>query len=223
MKTWLPAVIASHLLFWIFWPLAVAVPAVAIVLSVRGNPRRIIPMMGLSPFLLVPVLFFGGGILKYAAGHASLMTYGLPEPEFNNLDREPRCRWSTSGCAVDGSEAFRHAPNNLAVRLMTRMFGVMPGAYRGAYPTRAEVVALVAQEPRRLTAREMWAALSAAGLSEKVGRSAFRANGMDPHWAVIDVQGEALIVAYPGEATLFEKATGRVIARYLSSPGGKGG
>jgi hypothetical protein len=65
-----------------------------------------------------------------------------------------------------------------------------------------------------LTTREMWAALSAAGMAEKVGRGSFCTKGMDLTWAVIDVQGEALIVAYPGESTLFEKATGRVIARY---------
>lgn len=216
MRIWLPFLIAAHVLFWIFWPLAVAVLAVSLVLSVRRNPRHIVPTIALSPFVLVPVVFFGWGVLSYAAGRASLMTYGMPGPEFDNLDRESRCYWSTSGCVVDGSEPFRHAPNNAAVRMMIAMFGPMSGMYRGAYPTKVEVVALLARDARRYSTQEIGGALRAAGFPENGNWGAICTKGApsDLSWRVVQIQGEAILVATPEEATLFDKATGRVFARY---------
>ena len=173
-------------------------------------------MIGLSPFVLVPALFFGWGILRYVAGSAVVMTYGMPGLEFDNLDPELRCHRSTSGCVVDGSEGFRHWPNNAAVLLMTRIFGTMPGAYRGAYPTRSEVAALLANDPRRCSTREVGAALLAAGFPQNGNWGAICTKGVpdDLPWAVIDVGGEALLVACPREAIPFNKSNGRVFARY---------
>ena len=214
MRIWLP-LIAAHVIFWVFWPLAVAAVAVA-VLSIRTNPRHIVPTIALSPFVLVPVLFFGGGVLGYAAGRASLMTYGMPGPEFDNLDRELRCYWSTSGCVVDGSEPLRHAPNNAGVRMMIGLFGPMPGAYRGAYPTKSEVVGLLARDTRRYSTQEVGGALLAAGFPRSGNWGAICTKGTPPdlRWGVFDIQGEAILVATPEEATLFDKSTGRVFARY---------
>ena len=69
---------------------------------------------------------------------------GLPGTQSSNLDPELRCGRSTSGCIVSGNEWLMHGPNNLAVRMMTRWFGLQRGTYRGPYPSAEQAVAAVA-------------------------------------------------------------------------------
>lgn len=217
MKIWLPMAIASHVLFWIYWPLALLPLAVGVGIWIRATPRRLLPLAGLSPFVLVPAVMFAWGMASYAAGSACLMTYGEPHPLGESLDPEVRCYWRTSGCVTDGSEPFIQTPNNAGIRLMAACFGPMPGAYHGAYPSLYEARALLAREPARMTFRELGAALWASGLPEtgEWARLCLRWEPKDEAWARVEVDGQAVLVANPRWAILIEKATGRVVARYL--------
>jgi hypothetical protein len=195
--------LAGHLLFWAFWPLAVLAVATGVLVSLRASRREGALLILLSPFLVVPIFCFAGGIVGYARGEARLRAAGLPGPEFHNLDRDLRCYRSTSGCLVDGSEAFTHGPNNAAVRLMIRLFGPMLGAYLGPYPTREEAWALADAAPARVPASRLDPALQELARDRK------------GDWAVVDLQGQATVLADAEQALIVEKSRRHVIARYL--------
>ncbi|CAL2104217.1 conserved protein of unknown function [Tenacibaculum sp. 190130A14a] len=91
-----------------------------------------------SSWSLLPLLSFVGGIGNYLGGNAHLKGVGYPGFGFSNLDKEYRVYHASSGCIVVGNEFFTHAPNNLAVKLCTKVFGVEKGVYAGFYPTPKE-------------------------------------------------------------------------------------
>lgn len=67
----------------------------------------------------------------------------MPDAEFYNLDSDLRLWNSTSGCIVIGFEPFTQVPNNLAVKLWTRMLGPQSGVYKGIYPTKEQAEELI--------------------------------------------------------------------------------
>jgi len=91
------SLVLAHILFWVFWPLALAPLCVAAVLLWSRWRAGILAAVLLSPFNLVPVFFFAWGAGSYGLGTARLMTYGERGPEFGNLDRVVRCYESNFG------------------------------------------------------------------------------------------------------------------------------
>jgi len=136
----------SWVSFFLFWPRASSSRSCTSRLAPPLEARRALEPPPLAARPREPPLL-GTGAVGYASGTGRLMLNGLPGPEFRNLDRELRCRRVSMGCVIDGSEIFTQEPNNLAITLLTRAFGPMPGAYRGAYPSREEARAAVAAAP----------------------------------------------------------------------------
>jgi hypothetical protein len=89
--------------------------------------------------MLIAGLSFAEGTWGYFAGTARLRGVGMPGPEYGNLDAGLRVYRSTSGCIVWGTEPLTHLPNNLAIALLTTLFGPMRGTYHGPYPDRSQV------------------------------------------------------------------------------------
>jgi hypothetical protein len=76
---------------------------------------------------------------SYSAGKARLWTVGLPTVELANVSPSTRLQTVSSGCLVSGGEWAIQVPNNAMLLVMTSLFGAMPGAYDGPYPSDAEV------------------------------------------------------------------------------------
>lgn len=110
----------------------------------RGRGRSVLGAVLLSPFVAVSLLSAGQGLLGYVTGTAVLKGKGLPGPGYTNLERTLRCRHGSGGCVVTGHEPFTILPNNLVLLALGAVFGSMPGAYDGPYPTEEEAFALVA-------------------------------------------------------------------------------
>jgi hypothetical protein len=90
-------------------------------------------------FLLCPLsVYFAWGVVSYWQGTAVIVFHGLPGTASLNVDPVLRCERATCGCVIRGYEWVWKVPNNSAVRLMTLLFGPMPGAYTGPYPTEEE-------------------------------------------------------------------------------------
>jgi hypothetical protein len=124
---------------WWLWPLVLMAP-VALGLSWRWRRYALL----LTP-VVIPATAFASGVLGYATGTGEIMGYGLPGAEYFNLDRQTRAPIWNGGCVIFGPEIATLVPNNLALELMGRLFGVMPFAYDGPYPTRDEALALLDQ------------------------------------------------------------------------------
>jgi hypothetical protein len=198
--------VLPYALYLLYWPLGVGASVVATAFAFRHKVRTGVLLLGLSPLPLIPALAFLGGATTYVAGSAVLKTYGMPDPEFGNLDPQGRCRRRTSGCVVDGSEVFTQGPNNVAVRLMIRLFGPMSGAYTGPYPTRHEAFdALRLADPGVKLSDEDRKAIK--GLSSTLGD--------DPELRVADYKGETRVIGTSTAAVLMSVHTGEVYARYV--------
>ena len=139
--------IAGVLSGWVLWalgPVSYLFLAVPVALLVARRWRS----AGLC-VLLAPIgVSFVSGAVGYARGTARLRGYGLPGTGYHNLDPVLRCGRETSGCVVYDNEWMTHTPNNLAVTVLTRLFGPQRGAYTGPYPTEAEAnMTLAGAEP----------------------------------------------------------------------------
>jgi len=101
----------------------------------------------LSPFSV----FFFGGVTSYLIGRPTLLGVGLPGTTYHNIDRKYRCEWETLGDLVFGNEWLICKFNNVAVKLMVRIFGPASGSYIGPYPTKEQALrALAYATPVRL-------------------------------------------------------------------------
>ncbi len=132
------------------WPLFAVFPLFALPTwgwalwrAARRGRRSMVGAVLLSPFVAVSLLSAGQGLLGYLTGTASLQGRGMPGPGYSNLDRTLRCRQSSGGCVVTGHEPFTILPNNLVLLTLGALFGPMPGAYDGPYPTAEEAFALL--------------------------------------------------------------------------------
>ncbi|CAM1370937.1 hypothetical protein [Tenacibaculum xiamenense] len=144
-----PKTFKKHLIFWIallsswisfiiipfFWFLPFAFWLIILfVLWIKKSNLKWY-LIGLSSWTILPFLSFCFGINFYFNGNAHLKTTGYPFLGFGNLDKKYRVYNSTSGCLVTGIEPLLHTPNNLAIKLCTKIFGYQKGAYSGFYPT----------------------------------------------------------------------------------------
>ncbi len=112
----------------------VALPALVALLVARRNWVHVATLAGLSPLAAATVL----AVVSYCRGSARLLTSGLPSLESHNLDPQTRLQRVSSGCLVDGSELVQQVPNNAVVRVLSGLFGPMPGAYDGPFPSLEE-------------------------------------------------------------------------------------
>jgi hypothetical protein len=119
------------------------IPAVPIALIGMGLRHAALASVLLSPLAVA----FASGVVGYCRGTAALREVGLPGTTFHNLDPGLRCGRATSGCIDSGNKWVTHLPNNVAVSMMTRLFGPQRGAYTGPYPTEAEAIAAVTNAP----------------------------------------------------------------------------
>lgn len=90
-------------------------------------------------FLMYPICI----IFEYNNGIAELKYIGKNWSEFNNLDREYRCKTYSSGCNVVGHERFFYAINNGLVKWLIRNFGYQKNSFTGFYPTEEEAKRLL--------------------------------------------------------------------------------
>lgn len=96
--------------------------------------RSVAAILLLSPF----AVYFSSGVVDYARGKARLRRMGLPSFSFFNIDPVYRIERATGGCVVCGGEWIRHKPYNLAVTMLLKTLGPMPGSYLGPYPSASE-------------------------------------------------------------------------------------
>jgi hypothetical protein len=125
----------------------------------RGVVTKVMNRLVLA-FAAIPALViahsFAEGVAGYLNGTATLRGAGYPGPEYHNLDPEYRVYRRTSGCLVTGTEILTHIPNNVAIALLTKVFGPMRGTFDGPYPSRAEAkTALQGAGPGRRTGPDL--------------------------------------------------------------------
>lgn len=136
--------VLSWPLFAVFPPFALPTWGWALWRAARRGRGSVLGAVLLSPFVAVSLLSAGQGLLGYVTGTAVLRGKGMPGPGYSNLDRALRCGQSSGGCVVTGHEPFTILPNNLVLHTLGALFGPMPGAYDGPYPTEEEAFALLA-------------------------------------------------------------------------------
>jgi hypothetical protein len=113
-------------------------------LAVRRRFASIAVLSLTSPLLFASALATFG----YVRGTALLRTVGESDPSLRNVDPTTRYQWTTSGCLVDGSEWVINEPNNATLYLLQALFGPMPGAYSGPYPSELEAQNALRSAPR---------------------------------------------------------------------------
>jgi hypothetical protein len=99
-----------------------------------------------TALLLTPLLLVGGsflhGVMTYATGTAHFEAV-RPRTDFENLDRATRARGGEPRGLSWVFVKLTTDPNDAAIAWMARLFGPMPGAYKGPYPTEAETAAIL--------------------------------------------------------------------------------
>jgi hypothetical protein len=138
----IPLQLLYYILFLIFWPVS-AFLIICNLLIYRKSIKWLLFTLILCPFVLIPIVSFGNGIFSFINGTAFIMDVGLVRNEYFNLDPKFRCFHKSSGCLIDGTEYFTHAPNNTAILLMYNITGPMKGVYSGPYPSREKVFQLL--------------------------------------------------------------------------------
>ena len=139
----------GHGAIWLLWLLILLTPLVW-----KGTWRWRWTALLLSP-IAVAVLAFSGGVLSFALGRATYEGYGLPTPEYWNLEPITRApRWN-GGCVMFGHELLTAIPNNAGIDAMGSVFGRMPSAYDGPYPSRAATKEIVESAREQLTLDEL--------------------------------------------------------------------
>jgi hypothetical protein len=95
--------------------------------------------LALSPFVLIPVYWFGSGSIDYFKGRAEFQAVGLMSAGYDNLDEEYRVWKAPSSCLVMGDEFYTQSPNNSAIKFWTKLLGYQKGVFHGKYPSKKEV------------------------------------------------------------------------------------
>jgi hypothetical protein len=135
--------------------------------------------------------YYTNAVYEYSQGKASLI---IPSKYYRvtegfNIDPQLRCKRSPYFCSVDFRVIFQH-PNNAAVPMMTSLFGYMPGAYSGPYPSKAEAMEAIATRGKPVECADLIADRVVLGtetyqLAAGEGRRFFR------HWNLEFFQTEA--------------------------------
>lgn len=239
--SWL-AVVAATLLAWLSafvgglpW---LVTPAFLVLMDWLGRNRFWRPLATLllaSPFAVA----CGFAALSYARGVAHFWTTGLPDATFHNVDPSTRYQSTSSGCIVNGSEWVLHLPNNATLRALHFLFGPMPGAYDGPYPSGKDIQsALASASPldwQDLELDTVSVDQSTIPLRRGVGSNlvaALQPRSNQPHPSIALWQGRVLLLRFPAShadlaaeaalVVLVDRDTGKVIAyegHIPSSPG----
>lgn len=90
----------------------------------------------LSPFVVLPILNIGMGIIDYAQGDARLQLIGFPAPEFANIHPEYRIGQESLGCTITGTEYLTSFRYNQTVKFLIKNFGYQKGSYIGTMPNK---------------------------------------------------------------------------------------
>ena len=120
---------------------------------------------------------------------------------------------------MDGSEWLRETPNNLAIQILTIIFGPMRGAYTGPYPSREEAIQAVNTSRLQFLPGEF--SRVAAGLRlpsgepiEVIERQFKWALDSDLPISAMIYQDETIILGREKCVFLVERRTGKIYARY---------
>lgn len=198
----LTCILATWIGFFFFGPLTWLFPFACLLLLVRRRFRILAIGIVISPLTLGFIL----GLINYTFGTARLMHVGLPGTTFFNIDPEVRVGRSTSGCIVQGGEWMLHWSNNLAVRGISFIFGPMPGAYVGPYPTKEEAKNALeyafVQDPAAFYNSEVVVDSNKYYLDEGVGKGLLSVISVDD-WPMKDKPDDPLSIA-PIKAVIWQ-------------------
>lgn len=201
-----------------FWPLVVLIVLAGGIYLASRSRKGSITLILLSPLVVVPSFSLMAGSWGYVAGNGRIMTYGLPGGEFYNLDPTYRCYRSSSGCIVNGSEFLSQSPNNIAIQVLTTLFGPMRGAYVGPYPAREEAIRSAAESKLRFLPGEFPRHAVGLGLPpariEAIQRDLEQLEKDIPITASI-FQEETVVLGRERLLFLVERRTGKTYARYF--------
>ena len=201
------AIAAGWATWLLFWPygLAIYVPLLAWASSKGPKPAK--ACVALTPFLVIPLVWLGLGIHAFHQGSAVLMVQGVPTVESTNLEPRHRVPVMHAPLTTDVRHSFGWLAYEGGVRLAGSVLGPMRGAYRGAYPDRAEA----------------WRYLDAAkdafadGTVIKIGTGWATLPTVDlTHTAQLRAHrvGETLLVGHPDQLWLIEERTGVIFATW---------
>lgn len=118
--------------------LALLVVPAAIAMLCRRGVRAVGLALALSPAGVGGLV----GAASYTTGTGRLRVASMPNSTYPNPSRDGRIAWDRrpSCFRTNGAAALFDAPHDLALLAMGWLFGPMPGACDGAYPTRAEAI-----------------------------------------------------------------------------------
>ena len=181
-----------------------------------------------GPLVVCLSLFFWSGVIDYFRADGRLISHGLPGPEYANINRKYRCRRSSGGCCVDGSELLRETPYNFALTTLITTLGPMKGSFKGRYPTRKEAFDALKKSQQTISMEELRA------LSEGIESQTIQSNMSQeaklhghyrlayPYFPKLSVKlaqlGETLIVGSLEEAALIDRETGWIYSYYNHPP-----
>lgn len=210
---------AAWLLYWPFG-LAVYVPLLAMASS-RGT-KPAIACAALSPFMLIPAVFFGLGAQAYLQGKAVIMVRGEPTVESTNLDPRHRVRLIHAPRAVDARHGFGWFAYEGGVRLMGSLAGPMHGSYAGPYPSRVQAwrhldaAADAFVDRGQFNLGTQWLPLPLAI------REVLADERRDPHAVRPPLRahrvGETLLIGRPDQVWLLRESTGEIFATWRRAP-----
>ena len=170
-------------------PFALLIWLPALAMTLHGRLVLATLTIALSP----PPVYFVCATADYLRGQAVIIEPGPAASISFNLDPELRCYRVTAGGVRMGHEWVKAWPNNGAVRLMSALFGPMPGAYQGPYPTQVQAERLFASAPVRiepvlLLADRLELPDQTIHLEPGVGSSIFAGNGspLDNNWIKVN-------------------------------------
>lgn len=92
----------------------------------------------LSPFLVLPMINMGMGIVDYYRSNAKIKLIGYPSPEFANIDHKYRIENESLGCASTGTEYLASFRYNQTVKILIDKFGYQKNSYTGVMPSKNE-------------------------------------------------------------------------------------
>jgi hypothetical protein len=153
------------------------------------------------------------GASGYLSGTAAIRGVGYPGPEYGNLDPEYRVYRPTSGCLVMGTEILTHVPNNVAIALLTKVFGPMRGTYRGPYPSRDEAGDAL-RGSRMVVALDVLEAPPQPAPDCQALSNRFPPREDRPVARCATFRDRTIVLGHAGQATLVDPEPGVAYARY---------
>jgi hypothetical protein len=162
---------------------------------------------------LVAASSFVEGVSGYLNGTAVLWGAGYPGSEYSNLDPKYRVYRQTSGCFVWGTEILTHVPNNLAITVLTDVFGPMRGTYHGPYPSREEASGVL-RGTRDIVALEALQSAPQPAQDCQALAARFPPREDQPVARCAMFRDQTIVLGHFGQAVLVDAQTGTVYARY---------